>query len=458
MKRIVLSAAVLAAFCIASAGAAPVRSPNYFKAGEKICMIGDSIAHGGFYTENILLFYATRYPHAKIFFCNAGMSGQGVGGVWNRLKWDVYERYVPDTCIIMIGMNDAPRGMYAEGVRGTPKALARIESFHKNYPAVFDKVLASLTENCKRVVVFTPSIFDQTVQSKRENLLGCNDALGWAAEANKAAAKKYGAEVVDIWSYMTEMNGRYQQSDPTRSFIDFDRVHPRDLGGFVMMAKVVSDWRESGLVSEIRIDAAKNTADCENAEVSNLRIAPGRITFSAVEGALPFPTSAQKDEADKVLGFLPAFNREILQVGNLNSGKYSLKIDGVSIGEFSASQLASGVNLALCKNTPQYGQAKGVEKLSKAWRAKAAEHRDIVGFEIWVLKKRFDSTQAYLDETQRRIDAKELKNENQIKWAARYMKNKPREAEIMRARDEAFEAVYSAAKPAVHNFELTAVR
>ena len=436
---------------------APEQSPKLFKDGDRVCFIGDSITHGAFYIENLLLFYTTRYPDARMQIYNAGMSGEGVGGVLKRLEWDVFNNK-PDVSVIMIGMNDVPRGAYAEKWRNHKSFPGRVKGFHERYSRDMDKVVKALAERTKKVVVFTPSIFDQTVQSKRENLLGCNDALGWAAEVDKAVAKKYGAEVVDIWSYMTEMNGRYQQSDPTRSFIDFDRVHPRDLGGFVMMAKAVSDWKESGLVSEIRIDAAKNTADCENAEVSNLSISPGRIAFTALEGALPFPTSAQKDEADKVLGFLPEFNREMLRVDNLAPGRYSLKIDGVSIGEFSASQLASGVNLALYKNTPQYEQAKGVEKLSKAWRMKAAEHRDVVGFEIWVLKKRFDSAQAYLDETQRRIDAKELKNENQIKWAARYMKNKPREAEIMRARDEAYEAVYSAAKPAAHNFELAAVR
>lgn len=433
---------------------APEQSPKLFKDGDRVCFIGDSITHGAFYIENLLLFYTTRYPDARMQIYNAGMSGEGVGGVLKRLEWDVFNNK-PDVSVIMIGMNDVPRGAYAEKWRNHKSFPGRVKGFHERYSRDMDKVVKALAERTKKVVVFTPSIFDQTVQSKRENLLGCNDALGWAAEVDKAVAKKYGAEVVDIWSYMTEMNGRYQQSDPTRSFIDFDRVHPRDLGGFVMMAKVAIDMDESPIVSQIQIDAGnKSSAGTINAKVSDVKADANGLSFTALEKALPFPMTAEKIEADKVLNFTDTFNRQILKVSGLKTGDYDLKIDGKKVGSYSSAQLEKGVNLASNKDTPQYRQAEEVAKLCRKFKGQTQTCRAIVGAEIWLNISHLKTVEERCRSLEQQLKEGKIKPGGDTAWAKAYPINKPREAELLEGVQQTIRQAYDAAKPVEHKFEL----
>jgi len=46
--------------------------PRQFKTGDSLCMVGDSITHGGSYHKYIYLFYATRFPDAKFDIYNCG--------------------------------------------------------------------------------------------------------------------------------------------------------------------------------------------------------------------------------------------------------------------------------------------------------------------------------------------------------------------------------------------------
>jgi hypothetical protein len=61
--------------------------------------------------------------------------------------------------------------------------------------------------------------------------------------------------------------------------------------------------------------------------------------------------------------FTDALNREILKVTDLSAGRYRLQIDDEAVGEFDASQLAKGTNLAILK-TPMSRQAQTVLDLT----------------------------------------------------------------------------------------------
>ena len=452
----------LAAFALASAPvwSAPLKeqSPKLFKAGDGVCFIGDSITHGAFYTENVLLFYATRYPDSPMKIYNAGMSGEGVGGVLKRLEWDVFNNK-PDVCVIMIGMNDVPRSAYSEKWRKAPNFPERVKGFQQRYSRDMEKAVKELTSRTKKVVVFTPSIFDQTVQSERENLLGCNDALGWCAEIDKQLAKKYGAEVVDIWTYMTEKNAEYQKEDPTRSFIDRDRVHPRDLGGFVMMTKVAIDMDESPYVSKMRVDVgARSVKGSANVQISKADYKNGALTFTALEKALPFPMTKEKEEADKVLNFTDTYNKQILQVVGLKAPKYELKIDGQSVGTYTSQELSGGVNLARNKETPQYKQALEVAKLCSKFKGQTQTCRAITGAEIWLNIGHLKTVEERCASLEKQLAEGKIKPGGDTAWAKAYPKNKPREAELLEGVQQTIRDAYAAAVPKPHTFELVPAR
>jgi hypothetical protein len=60
-------------------------SSPFFKDGDTICFLGDSITHGGQYHEFLQLFYATRYPELNLSFHNCGISGDNAAGMIDRL-------------------------------------------------------------------------------------------------------------------------------------------------------------------------------------------------------------------------------------------------------------------------------------------------------------------------------------------------------------------------------------
>ena len=82
-----------------------------FKDKQRVVFIGDSITHGGTYHKNIALFHATRFPHKRIDYINAGISGDTVKGTLLRFDRDIAV-HQPDVATIMLGMNDVGRYLY----------------------------------------------------------------------------------------------------------------------------------------------------------------------------------------------------------------------------------------------------------------------------------------------------------------------------------------------------------
>jgi hypothetical protein len=72
--------------------------------------------------------------------------------------------------------------------------------------------------------------------------------------------------------------------------------------------------------------------------------------------------------------FTNDLNREVLQVIGLRAGYWQLTIDGKPIHDYSAEQLAAGVNLAEQPSTPQYEQALAVLRLMQARTKLVAEN------------------------------------------------------------------------------------
>jgi hypothetical protein len=71
-------------------------------------------------------------------------------------------------------------------------------------------------------------------------------------------------------------------------------------------------------------------------------------------------------EALTLVPFTEEFNKEILQVKGLSANaNYTLKIDGDTVGSWTGTQLAEGVNLAVVKSTPQYQQAETIMILNE---------------------------------------------------------------------------------------------
>ena len=76
-----------------------------FKKGERVAFVGNSITHGGHYHSFIWLYYMTRFPNRPITIMNAGIGGECLWDIKDRMDYDVFDRR-PTFVILTFGMND----------------------------------------------------------------------------------------------------------------------------------------------------------------------------------------------------------------------------------------------------------------------------------------------------------------------------------------------------------------
>jgi lipolytic enzyme, G-D-S-L len=428
---------------------------NAFKDGQKISFVGDSITHGGYYQKFITLFYATRFPEMKLEYENRGISGNSRHNLIARLDSDIMQPK-PDIFTLMIGMNDVGRPWFTKEKRAKdPKSdeiiARRAESYKKNMPFLID----ALAKNSQKTYVFSPSIFDETSNVKYAPSKGLNAKLGEYGKICADIAKsRKNVEFVDMWGEMTRINSVYQKCEGRDvSIIGGDRVHPTNKGGFVMAAIFVKTFGETPYVSSAEItDDSKNKAF--NCEISNVKYTKKGATFDILEFALPMAIKDEEKKIARYVDFYNSLNRQILKVKKLNAGKYTLKIDGESVGIFSAKQLADGINLSEY-DTPQIRRALKIYDICENIRIANNKLRNIKQMDLqeW-LKLDGKPTQERIAIVEDAL-ANKMKNEH-IKYLAKiYIKEKPKQPEIENATREYYRKICEISKPKTHSYSIT---
>lgn len=121
---------------------------------------------------------------------------------------------------------------------------------------------------------------------------------------------------------------------------------------------VLTAQQLGGKVSSVAIDAANARVLAEdNALVTNVHVTPEGVEFDVLANALPVVLPQEARAALALVPFEDEFNQETLAVQGLPPGLFRLSIDGRPVGEYSAKQLAEGINLASNPKTPQYQQS-----------------------------------------------------------------------------------------------------
>ena len=269
MKRFIF-AFVLSALSASAFATGKISSP-VLKSGDTVAFVGDSITHGGHAVEHIMLYYITRYPDMRAKFLNLGIGGDSAGGLLRRMDSEILKSR-PSVSFLMIGMNDCNRYLYAADSKlSSADREKRIAETDKRYAENLEKVVDALSKNSRTLVLFTPSIYDQTAKIKAPANVGVNGALKRYGEIGaKIAASRKNVIVADIWSALQGINEALQKSDPSATIIGSDRVHPSSAGGFAMAQKYLSDARESPVVSKVSVIAGENpqAALLENCDIS----------------------------------------------------------------------------------------------------------------------------------------------------------------------------------------------
>lgn len=429
---------------------------QFFKKGDRVCFVGNSITHNGDYWHNIQLYYATRYPQLGVQFFNCGISGDVTGGILRRMDHDILI-HRPTWAVIMIGMNDVNRPLYdakrknEEGIR--EKQQAALAVYRRN----LDSIIRVFHNKGIRVVLQTPSIYDQTSKMAGNNLFGVNDALKVCAGYVREFAAKDSLTVVDYWAMLTKLNAEVQATDSTATLISKDRVHPAGVGHLLMAWEFLRTIMAPAAVAYITADQSEkgSQAKSQQCTITNFTRKDGLIRFTALEKSLPFPVRADQQPAVELVPFAENLNREILKFNYLVPGNYTLTIDGVEMGSFFSGELERGLNLALLQQAPQYQQALKVQALlQKSWQLEGQiralrliEHRYINNLpgsnNLETVRRFYDTAHAHKPDS-----------DNVRKMFVSYLENKPKEADLIRRWQHSLDSLPLLNKPAPHEYVL----
>lgn len=324
--------------------------------GDRVVFYGDSITAQRLYTTDIEIFALTRFPERKVSFFHSGVSADKVSGGMDgpidlRLHRDVFD-HKPTVVTIMLGMND---GFY----RAFDPDI--FESYKAGYISIVDAIENKFPQ--ARLSLLKPSPYDDV--TRPEKLAGgYNKVLqrfgvfvGELAAEKHAGAADLNAPVVGV------LESAKAKNSPLDTLLIPDRIHPGPAIHWVMAESILKSWGAKPEVTFVHVDAGmKPGAQVSNTEISELGKNANHLRWTQVDKALPLPFGPLDTDPLMQLvlsssDLISALDMETLRVTSLVAGSYKLQIDGRKIGEFSAEQLATGINLALLE-TPMIEQAR----------------------------------------------------------------------------------------------------
>lgn len=338
----------------------------YLKPADTVVFYGDSITDQRLYTVLTETFVLTRYPKLNATFVHSGwggdkVSGGGGGPIDLRLQRDVLA-YHPTVMTIMLGMND---GHYQ------PETPENDKIFFDGYQHIVDTMLKD--DAGVRITLIQPSPYDDV--TRPPTFPGGYNAvlLNFSKWIANYGQQKH-LTVADFNGPMAAMLQKANATDPANAQkILPDRVHPSVSGHLIMAEQLLKAWNARPLVSSVFIDASGSVPKLQFsdfAQISDLKGGNG-VQWTEQDNSLPLPFAEWTSGGNGTLMNLvihssdvtEALNQEPLRVTGLKPGNYTLLIDGTNIGNFSSTDLASGVNLALL-NTPMSQQANEVYQLT----------------------------------------------------------------------------------------------
>lgn len=353
-----LSSAVLTREWLGTARAASAH-PFFFRDGDRVVMIGDSITEQHLHSNYVESYILSRFPDWKLTFRNAGIGGDTSTGGNRRTERDVLS-FKPTAVTITFGMNDA-------GYKYPPDP-ARMEAYRTGLQGMVDQ----LKGKGVRVAILSSS----PVEKKEDGsaMEGYNQTLEQFAFAARDIAERNQVEFVDQFHPHLAMLQRARTASASNRINGGDAVHPGPSGQIMMAWAILKGLNAPALVSSAEVDAVSGeTVRSRNCGIISEKKTPTGISFIRSDRALPFWVPPQ---ARSILQWVPVvedLDQYLLKVTGLPAGSYNVMVDGEKYGTFSAAELAAGPNLALLADGPIARQAQA---LSDAVFAKNKYYHD----------------------------------------------------------------------------------
>jgi lysophospholipase L1-like esterase len=392
--------------------------PFYLHNNDTVVFYGDSITEQRFYTGDVEVYAATRFPHMPIQFYSVGVGGDrvtggGAGPIDLRLSRDLFP-LKPTVVTIMLGMNDGNYGPIK------PEVDAK---YTEGYEHILDSIQQTLPGT--RVTLLGPSPYDDVTRPATFPG-GYNATLTHFSEIDSQLAQKHRDTFIDLNPPFVDSLKRGFALDPTATEILVpDRVHPEPMAHWLMAAAILKGWNAPSIVTSVSLDAEKQSVLATvRSHVTDLASTGTTLNWTQLDDALPLPLD-DKNAANHFLLQISDIQRDLnqqpLMVTGLKPGKYHLTIDGTPVSDFTDAELAHGVNLTDFA-TPMRGQSYYIS---------------------WLIRDRDDAHYIRL-----RMLV------NQMKY------NEPAEpgaASLLQFENELQQRIYETAQPKPHQYQLKAI-
>lgn len=318
----------------------------FFKPNDRIVFLGDSITEQYQYSTFIELYLTTRFPSGNFTFRNAGIGGDTAFGGANRFQAHVLAEK-PTAVTINFGMNDGGYGKFNPGAN-----------------KVFVEKTAAMLEMAKkagvRVALLSPNAVDRR---KKTNGVEYLETQKQFYAPLKDLAAKYQVAYVDQYAVTRAATERMEKDDPmAQKAVPYpDGFHTASPGGLLMAHAILTGLNAPAMVSDVKVDYSTKKVDAAGAKVDGVEAnADKGLTFTRTDTALPLPV--QKDWLPMLpyTNELKDLNWYGLTVNGLGEGDYTVSVDGVAVGKYSAKQLAEGVNLGNLTSGPLFDQSNKV--------------------------------------------------------------------------------------------------
>jgi lysophospholipase L1-like esterase len=338
MKRLLLLVLYANAFLIA---APLLRAADekefFFKKGDRVVFLGDSITEQYQYSSYMEVYLTTRFPEWNIFFLNAGISGDTANGGAGRFQKHVLDER-PTAITINFGMNDGGYGKFDE---------KRNEVYTRKTAEMLD----AAKKAGARVALVSPNAVDPRVQKRFEQYLETQKQF---YAPLKEIAEKHGAAFVDQYAVTRAALEKMAKEDPEAKKVRpfGDGFHTSSPGGLLMAHAILKGLNAPATVTNVTIEG--NQAKTQRCKVEKLETSEGKIAFDRTDEAVPMPV--QKDWASVLpyVNDLKDLNYYGLTIKGLKPGMWAISINGQEVGKFSADQLAQGVNLGNVQSGPVF--------------------------------------------------------------------------------------------------------
>jgi len=321
----------------------------FFKDGDVIVVMGDSITEQHLYSNYLEMWSVARFPKRNLTFRNVGIGGDKSPGGNARFKRDVLA-HKATVLTVDFGMNDGYSKTFNE------------QSFQ-----VYVKGLQGIADQAKAAKIRVAWITPQPLEIREVGPLftGINETLERFCEGPQLIAQKNSGLFVDQFHPYMAVMAKARATDPKNTNITGgDPVHPGPTGQVVMAAAILRGLDFQRTVSNVVIDGGKVVL-AENCEITKLLPkGDNALAFDCLNFGLPF----FPEEAKGILKWTPLLdemNRYRLQIKGLADGKYAIQLDDTKILETTAAELAKGVNLA----GPALAAGPIADQVKKVWTA-----------------------------------------------------------------------------------------